>query len=341
MKASPRLLLGGAIFVTLMSLLVSCHGASSSSHLFGVLRRTIAVGKDISASNIYRLQDYSTVAAIVDLRGGASKRKSRTGSLTKTVTGKKKVGAKKAAASKKSNVDTVLQFYNDILPITRFYVSAIGLCTAIGLILGEERAQAVLALDPMRLFFGMEIWRPFTAASFLGKPSISWLMSGYYLYQYGSQLERAYGPAQYLIFLASQISLLTLLSTLLGVPFFTQCVITAMLHVLSRSTPNEKVQWLIFKVPYWTLPYGLMFADCLQAQSGVAAVPHIMGILTGHFYYFHRFIWPKTGGEDWLLAPGFLVEYMDPNAAAKNKGRESLNKALKNRKRKGKKLGSL
>jgi len=88
------------------------------------------------------------------------------------------------------------------------------------------------------------------------------------------------------------------------------------------------------------LPYGLMFADVLQAQSGAAAVPHIMGILSGHFYFFHRFIWPKTGGQDWLEAPDFLVERMDPNAASKAKGKDSINKALKNRKRKGRKLGS-
>jgi hypothetical protein len=66
-----------------------------------------------------------------------------------------------------------------------------------------------------------------------------------------------------------------------------------------------------------------------------------MGILSGHFYQFHRFIWPKTGGEEWLRAPDFLVRRLDPQAASRDAAKESIAKALKKRKRgKGKKLGS-
>jgi len=183
----------------------------------------------------------------------------------------------------------------------------------------------------------------------LGKPSVSWLMSGYYLYEYGSSLERAYGAAEYLLFLATQIFLLTIFSSLLGIPFFTQSVITGMLHVLSRAMPHQKVKWLVITVPYWTLPYGLMITDCLQAQSAsqsvsqslAAALPHVLGILVGHFYHFHKFVWPKTGGEDWLRAPGFLIDSLDPETANKNGAKESINKALQKRNHgKGKKLGS-
>jgi len=286
--------------------------------------------------------------AILQLRGGASKKKkSRTGSLAKTVTGKTKVEAKKP--SQKTGGNGIQDWYNQIPRLTKIYVNSIVICTLLGLLLGEERAQAILALDPMRLMYGLEIWRPFTAASFLGKPSISWLMSGYYLYEYGSSLERAYGAAEYLLFLAAQIFLLTLFSALLGIPFFTQSVITGMLHVLSRAMPHQKVKWLVITVPYWTLPYGLMISDCLQAhsasqsvsQSLSAAMPHVLGILVGHFYHFHRFIWPKTGGEDWLRAPNFVVDYLDSDAANKNTAKDSINKALQKRKRgKGKKLGS-
>jgi derlin-1 len=283
---------------------------------------------------------------ILEMRGGASRKKSRTASLTKkagtTVTGKKKVGARLAAQKEKekSAGGDLMKKYKSILPLTRIYITMIALCTILGLVLGEERSQAVLALDPMRTLYGAELWRPFTAASFLGKPSVGWLMSGYYLFEYGSSLERAYGPAQYLIFLFSQIGILSMMSMLCGQPFFANSVITSMLHVLSRAMPHQKVKWLVFTVPYWSLPYGLMITDVLQAQSAAAAMPHILGILSGHFYHFHRFVWPKTGGESWLTAPDFLVERMDPDAANKNAAKESLSKALKSRKRgKGKKLG--
>mmetsp|Transcript_17174 Transcript_17174/g.39670 ORF Transcript_17174/g.39670 Transcript_17174/m.39670 type:complete len:339 (-) Transcript_17174:40-1056(-) len=313
---------------------VSCNGVSSTTTPMSVL-----IQKDI------------TTRALFDVRGGASnnkKKKSRTGSLSKTVTGKKKVGAKKSS-EKKSGGNGLGDWYGQIPRLTRAYINSIVTCTFLGLLLGDERAQAVLALDPMRLMYGLEIWRPLTAASFLGKPSVSWLMSGYYLSEYGSSLERAYGAAEYALFLATQILLLTIFSSLLGVPFFTQSVITGMLYVLSRAMPHQKVKWLVITVPYWTLPYGLMVTDCLQAhsqsqsasQSLTAAVPHVLGILVGHFYHFHRFVWPKTGGEDWLRAPRFMVNSLEPEKADKNSAKESINNALKKRKRgKGKKLGS-
>lgn len=285
--------------------------------------------------------DANSLDTLLELRGGASRRKakSRMSSLSKkTVTGKKKVGAKKAEA--KSAPNAVVEWYKQILPLTRVYLTMVGVCTLLGLVLGEELTQGILALDPMRVIKGAEIWRMFTAAAFLGPPTMSWLMSGYYLFQYGSTFERAYGTAQYLIFLLSQILILSVMSALCGLPFFANSMITATLHVLSRVNPDQKVKWIVFTVPQWTLPYGLITADVLQAGSIMAAMPHVLGILSGHFYHYHRNIWPKTGGEDWLTAPDFLLKLLDPDAASKSSSKDSLNKALKSRKRgKGKKLG--
>lgn len=277
------------------------------------------------------------------LRGGASNRGSKARTVTldspakKTATGRKKVGAKAAAEKeKKSALGDTMTKYKRILPVTRVYITMVAVATLLGLILGDELTQSLLAFDPVRVVYGLELWRPFTAASFLGPPSIGWLMSGYYLFEYGSSLERAYGTAQHLVFLLTEVFLLSMSSALFGQPFFTPSIITAMLHVLSRAMPYQKVKWLIFTVPYWTLPYGLMVADVLQAGSAAAALPHVLGILAGHFYHFHKNVWPKVGGEDWLNAPDFLVQYLDPDA---RKSKETISKALKKRRRKGRKLG--
>mmetsp|Transcript_22532 Transcript_22532/g.24041 ORF Transcript_22532/g.24041 Transcript_22532/m.24041 type:complete len:359 (+) Transcript_22532:133-1209(+) len=344
---------GGARAIMLITTLLmivlsisSCDSASSTTAtpMFGLVPKRISSLR--ITTDTHKKKQYHSSSVLLELRGGASKKKkkkrSRTGSLTKTVTGKNKVGAKKEASQKSSSAGSnAADYYKQIPPLTRLYVTMIGLCSVLGLVLGEERAQAVLALDPMRFLYGMELWRPLTAAAFLGKPSVSWLMSIYYLHEYGSSLEKAYGPAEYLLFLFSMISMLTIFSMALGIPFFTQSVITGMLWVLSRAMPHAKVKWLVITVPYWSLPYGLMVTDCLQAQNASAAMPHILGILVGHFYHFHRFIWPKSGGEDWLRAPDFLVELMDPNSAKNDAAKSSINNALKKRKRgKGKKLGS-
>lgn len=275
------------------------------------------------------------------VRGGASRRSTRkrsSSSIKKTATGKKKVGAAaEAEKAKKSALSDTLTKYKRILPLTRIYISMVGAATLLGLILGDELTQGLMAFNPMRVIYGLEMWRPFTAASFLGPPSIGWLMSGYYLLEYGSSLERAYGSAQHLIFLLTEVALLSICSGIFGMPFFAQSMITAMLHVLSRAMPHQKVKWLVFTVPYWTLPYGLMATDVLQAQNAAAALPHVLGILSGHFYHFHKFIWPKVGGEDWLVAPDFLAQRLDPNA---RKAKETTNKTkLSKRKGKGRKLG--
>mmetsp|Transcript_16351 Transcript_16351/g.24444 ORF Transcript_16351/g.24444 Transcript_16351/m.24444 type:complete len:328 (-) Transcript_16351:13-996(-) len=287
----------------------------------------------------------TSIQSILELRGGAKRRKSnKTASLSslnakksnKTASGATKVGKQD---EKPSALDNTMQKYKAILPLTRIYITLVGISTLLGTILGDEAAQVIMGLDPIRTVYGLELWRPITAASFLGPPSIGWLMSAYYLFEYGSSLERVYGTAQHLVFLLGQVGLLSTYSMLFGQPFFGSSMITAMLHVLSRSMPHQKVKWLIFTVPYWTLPYGLMASDVLQGGAA-AALPHVLGILSGHFYYFNKFIWPKLGGEDWLIAPDFLVRRLDPNSA-NDAGRKSLDNALKKRKKgKGRKLGS-
>uniref|UniRef100_A0A7S3PV39 Derlin n=1 Tax=Chaetoceros debilis TaxID=122233 RepID=A0A7S3PV39_9STRA len=289
----------------------------------------------------------ANIASILEIRGGATrKRGGKSASLSsldakkrvkKTASGSTKVGKQ---PEKESPLNNTMQKYKAILPMTRLYITLVGISTLLGVILGEEAGQVILGLDPIRFIYGLEMWRPITAASFLGPPSIGWLMSAYYLFEYGSSLERVYGTSQQLIFLITQVGILSMTAILFGQPFFGQSVITSMLHVLSRSMPHQKVKWLIFTVPYWTLPYGLMASDVLQGGAA-AALPHVLGVLSGHCYYFHKFVWPKMGGEDWLVAPDFLVRRLEPDSAANNAGRKSIETALKKRKKgKGRKLGA-
>jgi membrane associated rhomboid family serine protease len=287
------------------------------------------------------LNDNSSTISTKSKAASKSKAKDKkASSVNKTATGGTKVSGShvKTSASKMS---ATMSKYKAILPLTRLYITLVTIFTIIGTILGDELTQALLALDPTRFIYGLELWRPLTAACFLGKPSIGWLFSTYFLYEYGSSLERSFGTAQHFVFLLGQVIFLSIASMLLGIPFFANSVITAMLHVLSRSMPHQKVKWLIFTVPYWSLPYGNMASDVLQSGSAASAVPHILGILSGHFYYFHKFIWPKTGGEDWLAAPQFLVNWLDPTSNQLSVSKKSIENALKKRKKgQGRKLGN-
>lgn len=331
---------------------IACTGTQSVDgrpSSFLPRRTTLAAARQ---PNLLHAEDGErTLNTLLELRGGASKRKKggRTASLystsqdkAKTATGKQKVKGSVKDEAKKSAVSDTLTKYKAILPLTRVYITMVGIVTLLGLALGDELSQGLLALDPIRTLYGLEMWRPLTAACFLGPPSIGWLMNAYYLFEYGSSLERAFGTAQHLLFLFVQIAFLSVCSAFFGQPFFAQSVITSMLHVLSRSMPHQKVKWLIFTVPYWTLPYGLMASDVLQAGNAAAALPHVMGILSGHLYYFHKNVWPKVGGEDWLIPPAFLRRKLDGEGAdSGSKAKESVSAALKARKKgRGKKLGS-
>lgn len=337
-----------------MAAAVSCVGITSidaSSSSFQPQRRlTFTSSRQTTTPNTR--DDSHSFNTLLELRGGASRKKKggRTASLysnskkksTKTATGKEKVRGSVKEDAPKSAVSDTMTKYKAILPLTRVYITMVGIVTLLGLVLGEEMAQGLLALDPIRVMYGLELWRPITAACFLGPPSIGWLMNAYYLFEYGSSLERAFGTAQHVLFLIIQMTFLSVFSAFFGQPFFAQSVITSMLHVLSRSMPNQQVKWLIFTVPYWTLPYGLMATDVLQAGNAAAALPHVLGILSGHLYFFHKNVWPKIGGEDWLVPPGFLRRKLDGEGSeGRSKSKESISNALKARKKgRGKKLGS-
>lgn len=335
---------------------------------FGLISSTTPASVSSFPSTTQRKNevDRGLSSTLLELRGGASSRKKGTGrtktaslngsssSAKTTATGKAKVRGhtKTSIDEAPTKQSELLTKYKNILPLTRIYITMVGFTTLLGLLLGDELSQGVLALDPIRTFAGLELWRPFTAATYLGPPSIGWLMNAYYLFEYGSSLERAFGTAQHFIFLLLQITFLTTCATLLGIPFFTSSVITSMLHVLSRAMPNQQVKWLIFTVPYWTLPYGLMASDVLQSGQASSAVPHILGIVSGHVYHFHKVIWPKMDkGQDWLIAPDFLRSRLDADyyyngsssSSSNGKGKESISNALKARKkrngRRGKKVG--
>jgi membrane associated rhomboid family serine protease len=271
---------------------------------------------------------------LLDLRGGA---KSKT--KPRTATGKKKVGA--AQKEDKAPMSDSMALFKRIPLLTRSYLALVFAVTFLGsIILGDELTQEIFGMDPMRVINGLQLWRPLSAAAFLGPMSLGWVFDGYHLYEYGSTMERAYGTSQHFIFLLSQAVLLSIFSSLIGLPFFATGVIAAMLHVLSRATPHQKVKWVVLTVPHWLLPYGFMTSDVLQSQNPMAAIPHILGILSGHFYHFHKFVWPKVGGEDWLVPPMFLRRLLEPDVV-RAEATTTASKVLKNRKRKsGRKLGS-
>jgi hypothetical protein len=65
---------------------------------------------------------------------------------------------------------------------TRMYLSLVLVVTALSMTFIDP---AFLVVDLPRTLLRGQVWRPFTAAAFLGPPSMSWLSNIYYLVQYG------------------------------------------------------------------------------------------------------------------------------------------------------------
>jgi len=275
--------------------------------------------------------------AVLDLRGGVQKKKKSSkskSSTERTATGKKKV----QTASKTKETTQLERIFRDTKPVTKWAAMATALVSIFTTVLGEL-GQDLVVMDPMRTVYGIQLWRPLTAAAYMGPPNLGWVFSLYYLHNYGSSLENSFGSAQHIIFLGFQIALLTTLASIMGLPNFNQGIITAMLHVLARAAPRQKVRWLVMDVPYWMLPYAFMASDVLQAQGNpMAAVPHVLGMLTGHLYHFVRYVWPQTSpnAPDWLQAPTAWVNLVE---GAPEETTTDIPKPKRNRK-KGRKLAS-
>ena len=157
----------------------------------------------------------------------------------------------------------------------------------------------------------MEIWRPLTAMSYLGGPSMSMANSLYFLVRYGQTLETMNGTGSHTWFLIVQTMLLTLLGLLLGFPFQAQAMISAAVYASSQVSPLDKVPFQFgLTVTAWQLPFGMMIIDCLSQQNAAAAWPHILGIFSGHFFHFFSKIWPALGGKAWLKEPEMLTKML-------------------------------
>jgi len=180
--------------------------------------------------------------------------------------------------------------------------------------------EELFLYETQRTFLKGQFWRPFTSACFLGKVDMSMASQIYFLISYGQEMERQDGSAQHCMFLLVQMVLLMGLAAVTGYPSFARSLITASIYCCSRRQPMRpmEVQFGV-RIEYWLLPYVNMVIDCLQAQSAAGAIPHVLGILTGHVYHFFSVIWPKMGGKRYLSAPGIIADAYKPKeeAAAK------------------------
>lgn len=116
------------------------------------------------------------------VRGGVTQAKSKSKVTPKAAAA---AGAtnKIRFATEKSFGQKAKEWYRGTPTITRLHLTLALVLTGLGTLVIDP---SYFLLDPVATVAGLQLWRPFTAAAFLGPPSMSWASNIYFLHQYGA-----------------------------------------------------------------------------------------------------------------------------------------------------------
>lgn len=142
----------------------------------------------------------------------------------------------KAKEVRQSPLQWFSQVLSEVKPITRYHMLLSVTLSCLQL-LGLPASQ-MFALNMNKLY---EIWRPLTSIAYLGPPSMAMANNIYFLSKYGQYLEDLNGTITYSWFIIIQTVILTSFSLLLGFPYSSQSIISAIVYANSRIEPNEKL----------------------------------------------------------------------------------------------------
>ncbi|KAF2434725.1 DER1-domain-containing protein [Tothia fuscella] len=144
-----------------------------------------------------------------------------------------------------------------------------------------------------------EIWRVITPFLVTG-PKFGILMDPYFLFTYGSGLERD-SPRftevgsffVYVVFVMAVI--MATCGLLLNGYIFLQPLILAFAYTFSQDNPNTNITIYILTFPAKYLPFALIFLTFIMDGPN-AAKQQLAGLFAAHLYDFLTRIWPTFGG---------------------------------------------
>lgn len=158
-----------------------------------------------------------------------------------------------------------------------------------------------------------QVWRLFT--SFLiTKPKFAILLDPYFLYQYGSGLERESArfsqPGDFFVytfFLCSVI--LVTAGLLLKSHIFLQALSLAFAYTYAQDNPTRQVSFFIITFDAKYLPFGMLFITFI-IDGPQAAMIQATGLVAAHLYDFLTRIWPTFGGgKNYIFTPATVKRW--------------------------------
>jgi len=158
-----------------------------------------------------------------------------------------------------------------------------------------------------------QLWRLISPFLLTG-PKFGLLMDPYFLYTYGSGLERGSPrftePGSFFIYnVFVMLFILIASGKLLGGYVFLQSLILAYAYTFSQDNPHSNVTIYILTFPAKYLPYALIALTFIMDGPGAAKL-QAGGLLAAHAYDFLTRIWPTFGGgSNWLKTPEVVKRY--------------------------------
>ncbi|KAH9822741.1 F-LANa protein [Teratosphaeria destructans] len=165
-----------------------------------------------------------------------------------------------------------------------------------------------------------QFWR-IVSTFILTGPKLGMILDPYFLYTYGSQLEREASRFQhsgdffvYIIFVC--VIILLLGGVYLGGPMLLSPLTLALAYTYAQENPHRQLSYFIITFSAKWLPYAMLAMTFVMA-SPQEALLQASGLVAAHAYDFVTKIWPEYGGgRRWLTTPQFINQWLAPQAGS-------------------------
>eukprot|EP00045_Choanoeca_perplexa_P002014 m.22671 g.22671 ORF g.22671 m.22671 type:complete len:245 (-) comp11279_c0_seq1:187-921(-) len=197
------------------------------------------------------------------------------------------------------------EWYASMPKVTKFLFTG-ALVTTLAGNFGLVSPYALL-LNFSAIYNKFEIWRLMTGVLFFGKLGFPFLINLYFLYNYSNNLEKGLfdrRTADYVFMITIEWIILLVVAFFMNMPMVGVPLVISILYVWCNVNPEMIVSfWFGTKFKAIYLPWVLAGFNILLGGSGFA---EFVGIFVGHVYYFLKYQYPETSGNDFLQTPGFL-----------------------------------
>jgi len=178
------------------------------------------------------------------------------------------------------------EWYRSLPRVTRGFMTA-ALGTTFGVQLSLV-APSLLHLDFGAIFGGLELWRLLTNFVYFGPFGFPFVMSIFFLVRYTKELELKRFEGRTADFLWGMLFMGAIQATIAyaigGIPFLSQAMLSALVYVWSREHADTVLSVFgLFNVQGFYWPWVLV---ALRVLMGGSPIDDLIGIFSGHVYYF-------------------------------------------------------